>query len=159
MSHLGKGRSLSLWANLEKIWPSFGRDFGLDHLLKSLKKCIHTMYESKYYAFEKEILFLKFHFRPPLLHVYHLLAFILHTNVHCILGKRGSKFGWIHDKIMCKIIFKYAKIWHKMKKKSFVHCELFSLYNRMYFHDFTDISIICNCNNIWNYLSKLHVYL
>ena len=41
----------------------------------------------------KEILFLKFHFRPPLLHVYHLLAFILHTNVHCTLGEKGSKLA------------------------------------------------------------------
>ena len=74
------------------------------------------MYESKYYAFEKEILFLKFHFRPPLLHVYHLLAFILHTNVHCTLGEKGSKLAQTY---FCGEKYSYTCSTFKVLKSTF----------------------------------------
>ena len=67
----------------------------------------------------KKILFLKFHFRPPqivLYIVHHLLAFILHTNVHCILGKRGSKFGWFMIRLCAKLSSNMQKSDIKWKK-------------------------------------------
>ena len=70
----------------------------------------------------KKILFLKFHFRPPqivLYIVHHLLAFILHTNVHCILGKRGSKFGWFMIRLCAKSFSNLQKSDIKWKKIRF----------------------------------------